>query len=416
MMQQQDKRDVIISGAGMVGLALAIAAHKAGLSVTLIEQGKAVIAVDEADVFSPRVSALNLASEHLLRNLGAWDLIPTHRKTPYRDMRVWDGLGQGEIHFDANSVQKPHLGHIVENNFICDALWQVAYAAPGIDILTEDSIQHWQQDGNLVHVETQQGAILQGSVLVGSEGKQSPVRKLANIDLWQWDYHHTAIVTTVRHTKPHQQCAHQVFLESGPLAFLPLTSGSAHVSSIVWSAKTEEADRLMTLDDTAFMAALSNRTEGRLGDMTQIDSRFAFPLTAQQAKTYRDGRVVIVGDAAHTIHPLAGLGVNLGFLDAAVLADVWQRAKQKKTDIGHEFTLRRFQRQRQAHNLAVGGLMEGLKRLFDTQMALPVILRNTGLKWVDQSALLKRPLVMGALGEAGVYLPPLCRSNPEQPL
>ena len=407
---QPKTHDIIISGGGMVGLALACAAEKIGLKVALIEQGSPVLADDTPDNFAPRVSAINLASECLLRNLGAWSAIPSQRKTAYREMQVWDGLGQGDIHFDAHSVQQRHLGHIIENRFICAALWAIVENSPNIDTYCEDSLLTWQQDNQSVSVTTEQGQTLHGLVLVGSEGKHSPVRQQAKIDLWQWDYQHTAIVTTVKHQFAHHQTAQQVFLESGPLAFLPLTCQDHHVSSIVWSAKTDVAHSLMRLSDADFRQALEQAFECRLGHVLHIDKRHSFALSAQQAKSYVDGRVVIVGDAAHTIHPLAGLGVNLGFLDAACLADVWQQALKHQHDIGGAFVLRRYQRLRQAHNLAVGGLMEGLKRLFDTQSVVPVLLRNAGLSMVNGSELLKRPLIMGALGQTGVALPALCRS------
>ena len=385
--------DIIISGAGLVGLSLAAACAQAGLTVALIEQQPRVPFDADAEHFSPRVSAINLASQRMLSNLGVWQHLPAERLSAYDAMHVWDGLGQGQIDFDAHAIQQPQLGHIIENPALIEALWRRIDELDSIDLCLPDRISTWHQDDAGVKVETENGRVLVAQSLVASEGKHSPLRQEADIASWQWPYHHTAIVTTVRHELAHQRCAQQVFLPTGPLAFLPLRNAASpeHHSSIVWSVKSEQV------------------FEQRLGRVEQVSERTSFPLSAQQAKTYFNQRVVILGDSAHSIHPLAGLGANLGFLDAATLAETWQRARQQGMDLGQSFVLRRFQRQRQGHNLAVGGAMEGLKRLFDSQSALPVLLRNSGLRMLNASALAKRPLILGALGQIGPELPELCR-------
>jgi 2-octaprenylphenol hydroxylase len=402
--------DIIISGGGMVGLALAVAAAKAGIRVALVEKHLPTSPITDAGTFSPRVSALNHASERLLTHLGAWQRIPSVRKSVYSNMFVWDGLGQGSIEFDSQSVQQPHLGHIVENSFITDALWSCVYELSNIEVFTNDSVEHWQSFSDRVEAKTKQGELLIAELIVGAEGKHSPVRAQSNIDTWQWDYNHQAIVTTVRHEFAHQQTAQQVFHEKGPLAFLPLASETGeHFSSIVWSVSPNDAEEILASTDEQFIDMLGASFEHRLGDILSVDPRQSFPLTAQQAKKYIDSRMALIGDAAHTIHPLAGLGVNLGFLDAAALAESLTNARKSNLDIGHEFVLRRYQRNRQSHNLAVAGIMEGLKRIFDTQAPLPVIARNFGLNLLNSRSLVKRPLILGAMGDFGVPLPELCK-------
>jgi len=410
-MNTEFTHDIIISGGGMVGLSLAAACAKYGLRVALIEKNTPTGTDPNAKKYSPRVSAINHASERFLTNIGAWQHIPSNRMSAYSGMHVWDGLGQGAIDFNAHSVQQGHLGHIIENCFITDALWQTVNGDSNIDVVTSDTITNWHQDDKKVQIETEQGLSFCSQILVASEGKHSPIREATNIESWQWPYDHTAIVATVRHQKKHNKTAQQVFLDSGPLAFLPLESNNPEqqYSSIVWSVKSSQAQAILDMPDSDFLKALNSSFENRLGDLEKTDPRFSFPLSAQQAKTYFDNRVVILGDSAHTIHPLAGLGVNLGFLDAATLADSWQKASAKKTDLSHRFVLSGYQRQRQVHNLAVAGLMEGLKRLFDTQSAIPVLLRNTGLSIVNSNPILKRPFVLGALGDMGTALPDLCR-------
>ncbi|EAR08881.1 UbiH/UbiF/VisC/COQ6 family ubiquinone biosynthesis hydroxylase [Reinekea blandensis] len=416
-MTTHNTHDIIISGAGMVGLATAIGLARAGLRVALLEKNRFDETPSSPGHFSARVSAINHTSEHLLRNLGAWDGIAKDRRSAYRQMDVWDGLGTGDIQFNADDVQVDHLGHIIENRHIVMALLEVARTLPDIELLAEETITQWQQDDSGVTATTSLDQTLRASLLIGSEGKLSPVREQSDIDLWRWSYDHSAVVTTVRHERPHQATARQVFLENGPLAFLPLedTEHPQQTSSIVWSVLPGEAQRLLTLDNDEFCRELGTAFEHRLGAITHADPRFAFPLEAQQAKHYYDGRVVVLGDAAHTIHPLAGLGVNLGFLDAGALIDELVRAHEKQMDLGHAFVLRRYQRTRQSHNLAVAALMEGLKRGFTTQAALPVMLRNSGLSLLNRVHLLKRPLIQGALGNLGPAAPTLCRPLSDAP-
>jgi 2-octaprenylphenol hydroxylase len=410
-MNQTHSHDLIISGGGMVGLAFAVAAAQAGINVALIEKQPSPNIETNDTSYAPRVSALNHASERLLKALGAWDNIPQSRLSAYQNMNVWDGLGKGRIEFNAHSVSKAHLGHIIENRFITQALWERVFECSNIDIITGDSVNQWSQTDNRVNVETSKGRQLTAEVLVSCEGKHSLIRAQSNIETWHWDYGHTAIVTTVEHEKPHHNTANQVFTEHGPLAFLPLKSleASKNVSSIVWSVRVSEAEALLGLIDEAFKSKLNQAFEKHYGEIISVDARHSFPLTAQHAKSYRDNRVVVLGDAAHSIHPLAGLGVNIGFLDAAALVENLSKSKAEHIDLGHEHGLRRYQRQRQTHNLAVAGVMEGLKRLYDTQAPMPVIARNIGLEFINNSQLLKRPLVLGALGDFGTQLPDLCR-------
>ncbi|TXR54297.1 UbiH/UbiF/VisC/COQ6 family ubiquinone biosynthesis hydroxylase [Reinekea thalattae] len=406
--------DLVISGGGMVGLALAIAAAKLDLTVAVIEKNTAIEPSRELNGPTPynsRVSAINHSSEQLLKNLKVWQQIPHDRLSAYQQMHVWDRLGEGALTFHASDAHQTHLGHIIENQQLLSALTEIAQQHRLISLKYTTSIESWHQDAQQVRLTTDSGETLTCRQLIACEGKQSVLREQAGIASWRWNYHHSAVVCTVRHQQAHQQCARQVFLESGPLAFLPLPD--EHQSAIVWSTQPDQADALLAMSDEQFCQQLEYSFETQLGKVEAVSKRQLQPLSAQQAQLYFNNRLVIVGDSAHAIHPLAGLGVNLGFLDVAALAEQWQWAKGKSIDIADRRVMRRFQRQRQSHNLAVAGLMETIKRLFSNDSTAAVILRNRVLKRLNPLSTLKRPLIEGAMGLTGVTLPPLCQPNDE---
>ena len=393
--------DAIIIGGGMVGLSLAVAAARQGLSVAVVERGHPESDTPEPGRFAPRVSAISRHSQAWLQQLDAWRRIPNGRACAYTHMAVWDGLGNGRIEFDAAEVQADNLGHIVENRWLTQALWRQAEESRSLQLLAGRTVDHWQQDDFGVRVTLDDDQTVSAPVLAACDGRFSKVRDQAGFQTREWAYGQTALVTSIRHSRPHAFTARQVFLETGPLAFLPLTdeTGTEHWTSIVWSADTDRAEALRALDDADFLAELNRASEGCLGTIEAEDPRYCFPLGQMHARQYWQGRVVLLGDAAHAIHPLAGQGVNLGFLDAEALSDVWGQAHARGQSLGDAWTLRRFQRRRQTHNLAAMAAMEGFKRLFGTDHPVPVLLRNRGLNWVHRLPLAKRPLIRAAMGE-----------------
>lgn len=395
--------DAIIIGGGMVGLSLAVAASQQGLSVAIVERQEPEHDSPEPGRFAPRVSAISRHSRHWLDRLGAWRHIPAGRACAYDHMMVWDGQGNGEIAFDANDVQAESLGHIVENRWLTQSLWQAADTSRSIHPVVGRSMAHWEQDADAVRVELDDGEQLSTPVLAACDGRFSTVREQAGFQTREWAYGQTALVTSIRHSQPHASTARQVFLDTGPLAFLPLSdeTGTDHWTSIVWSADSDRAQALAAMEDDTFLAALNQASQGCLGTIEAADPRFSFPLGQMHAREYWRNRVVLLGDAAHAIHPLAGQGVNLGFQDAEALADVWGQARQQGLSLGDAWTLRRFQRRRQAHNLSAMAAMEGFKRLFGTDHPAPVLLRNRGLNWINRLPLAKRPLIQAAMGEFG---------------
>ncbi len=398
----QASHDLLIVGGGMVGLALAIDSARRGLSVLVVEQDLPDPETAIAGVYSPRVSAISRQSQDWLTGLGVWQHLPAGRACPYREMKVWDGQGQGRIGFHADEVQADDLGHIVENRWLVSALWHQAENTPGLTLVAGRTVQHWSQQTHQVLATLSDDSTVTASVLAACDGRFSKIRRDAGMATREWDYQQQAIVTTVRHQQPHRGVAHQVFLDTGPLAFLPLQdeTGDQQASSIVWSVDNKAVQALLDLPKADFLTALNRAFEHTLGELTDCDPRFSFPLQQMHSKAYIAPRLVLVGDAAHALHPLAGQGVNLGFQDAATLAAEWHRAHQRGEDPGSERTLRRYQRQRQGHNLAAMAAMEGFKRLFGSDHPLAVLSRNWGMSQLDRLPLAKRPLISTALGRA----------------
>lgn len=404
------RADLIIVGAGMVGSALALALQHSGLQILLLDGGPlSVKPFDQSAAFEPRVSALSAASQRILERLGAWDGIAARRTSPYGEMQVWDGSGTGQVHFSAASVHAEVLGHIVENRVVQDGLLDALYEAD-LGLLPGSRLEQLRRSGDDWLLTLTDGRELRAPLVIAADGANSAVRRLAGCATREWDYLHHAIVTSVRCSKPHQQTAWQRFTDDGPLAFLPLAKAddAEHWCSIVWSTTPAEAERLMVLDDAAFCHELGKAFEWRLGDVLESDPRHCIPLRQRHAKRYVEPGLALIGDAAHTIHPLAGQGVNLGFLDAAVLAEVLLHALERGENLADIKVLGRFERRRMPHNLAMMAAMEGFERLFQADPLPLRWLRNSGLNLVDGANEAKALFVRQALGLSG-DLPELAR-------
>ena len=405
--------DLIVVGAGMVGATLARALADTSLRIALLDAmplDQPLTARATESGYDPRVSALSAASENILANLDAWQRIDPHYRSAYRYMCVWDGAGTGEIQFDANALGENRLGHIVEN-------WRVQQAVLDSLAHTDVTLLGGQQVTGLVHepdgwtLQLASGELVQAPLVVAADGARSRLREMAGFAMREWDYLHHALVTTVRTEKPHAATAWQSFLDTGPLAFLPLNDrNDQHYCSIVWSLLPEEAQRIMALDQQAFIAELETAIEGRLGRVLHADPRHCIPLRQRHARRYVQPGLALIGDAAHSIHPLAGQGVNLGLLDVAELSAVIRAALQRGEDIASLAVLQRYERRRMGANLTMMAAMEGFERLFHAD-ALPLRwLRNTGMRWVDGMDRLKTGIVRRALGLEG-ELPELARAT-----
>lgn len=388
--------DIIIVGAGMVGATLAcgLAEEAEQLSIALIDANEPKFNW-EHDSYDMRVSAITRASQKLFKDVGAWEYIVEQRISPYHDMFVWDAAGKGELHFDSADMGESDLGHIIENRVILKALHQRIKEHPQIELLCPVKLEkiEFNQDQNIVTLENK--TKLSANLVVAADGSRSWVRQQADIAVKGWDFDQAALVTTVKTEQYHQDTAWQRFLPSGPLAFLPLTGG---YSSIVWSTSPEEAKRLTEISEEEFAGEIEQAFASKLGKITSVAARAVFPLRLFETLNYVKPRLALVGDAAHTIHPLAGQGVNLGLADVASLMDVIVEALNDKKDIGDLKVLRRYERWRRSENRAMIIAMDGLKRLFGSELSAVKGLRSLGLDITNKITPLKNIIMQQAMG------------------
>ena len=404
-----DKFDIVVVGAGMVGSLFTAALRDSGLRIALID-GQPPQKPAVSGPFEPRVSALTRASERMLHNLGVLEKLQDTRLCRFTDMDVWDADGTGHIHFRARELGEPHLGILLENRLLQWALTETASAADSVEFICPERLQSLERLPNCWQLTLAGGRVLHAALVVGADGAMSAVRTQAGLTLREHDYAQQAIVTTVRSEQPHQFTAWQRFLPSGPLAFLPLLTqeGDAHSCSIVWTLDNAEAEKILALDDVAFCAELGRAFEHRLGAVLGADRRFAFPLRARHARDYVQEGLALIGDAAHTIHPLAGQGVNLGFMDAAVLAEELLKALKNGLPVDEYATLRRYSRRRRGHNTLLLHTMTGFQKLFGADDLRLRLLRNVGLNVFDKLGTVKNQVRRAARGLGG-ELPGLAR-------
>ncbi|MCI0509944.1 MULTISPECIES: UbiH/UbiF/VisC/COQ6 family ubiquinone biosynthesis hydroxylase [Chromohalobacter] len=410
-MDETTQDEVIVVGGGMVGAALAALLGEAGISVTVLDARPAPLASDEVGrgLPAPRVSALTPVSQRLLTHLGAWSWMAERRVSPYQGMRVWDGEGSGEIAFEAVDIGLRELGHIVENDIVLAGLETRLAALPSVTQRYGARVSGIAREDETQTLTLDDGSRWTAPLVVAADGARSPLRRLAGIEVREHDTGHVALVTTLRCEQAHGGVARQVFLPDGPLAFLPLrVDEDDHHCSIVWSTRPEHAEKLLALSPEAFAQALGDAMEGRLGKLDVLDKVHHFPLTQRHARDYTAPGLALIGDAAHSIHPLAGQGVNLGFLDAAVLAEEIIHARQRGVALGDARTLARYARRRRGDNAAMLALMDGFRLLFGARHPALRLIRNVGLSSTDKLMPLKRIMIRQAAGERG-ELPAVCR-------
>jgi len=385
--------DIAIAGGGMVGAACALALVRRGFAVALLEAREPATwnAGDPEDL---RVIALAPSSARLLDELGVWRTIEASRVSPYRHMRVWDGASGAELAFDAARDGRAQLGWIVENKLVARTLWD-ALGAAGVRRVCPSHVASFAQRDDRITLELDEGEMLSAALLVIADGAGSALREQAGIAVRGRDYHQRAVVAHVATERAHEATAWQRFTDEGPIALLPLADGR---SSIVWSLPEARAREVLALDDGAFCEAAGIASDFRLGRVTSTTSRASFPLRLQIAERFAAGRCVLVGDAAHAVHPLAGQGANLGLRDVAELASVLGEARDAGRDFAASHVLQRYARRRRSEGTLDARALDAIERMFAWQAPTWTAMRGFGMRAVDAIEPLKRRLSAHAAG------------------
>ncbi len=395
--------EVVVVGAGAVGATLALALAERGREVAVLD-ARAGPTEPPGAAYADFVLSLNLASSHILDRIDVWSEIAARRVSPYIAMALWDARGGGQTRFDSAEIGEPVLGHFVENRLLEASLHAALVAHPRIDLRWSAEVAALERAGDARRVSLADGASLDAALVVGADGARSRIREGAGIEQRVHDYGQKAIVCNFATERHHGAVARQRFLPGGPVAMLPLADGRC---ALAWFRPPEEADELLALDDAAFCARLTTATEGALGAVEAADPRFAAPIVRRHALQYVAERVALVGDAAHTIHPLAGQGLNLGLLDAAALAETVGATG----DPGEAVRLRRFARWRRGHNVAVMSAMDGFHLGFAFGGAVQAGLRSLGMQLAARAGPVKQAFIRRGSGLVG-DLPAMARPLP----
>lgn len=403
-MSQNLDVDIAIIGGGIAGASLALALKEGGFSVAIIDRGslqpKMPDLSESIESFDARVFALNLASWDWFASIGV-DLNCLERFQPFGQLFVSDAASLGQLEMKASDVGETSMGAIIEHRVLLYAIYQLLQTSNVlcIDGVAIENLRLSDTIGKPSIISLADETAITANLVVGADGAESFVRNRANFSTREWDYGHRAIVCTVACEKSHQQTAWQTFMPDGPLAFLPLpTIDNQHAVSIVWSIQEQKACELLKLSDEAFLSELMSVSENWLGELTALTKRFSFPLRQRHAKDYFQSGVVLVADAAHTIHPLAGQGMNLGLQDVKILTEELINAKQARESLDDPKVLSRYQRRRKLDNLSMMAAVEGFKRLFEMQALSMGLVRHLGMVGFNAISPLKKKVIKLASG------------------
>ncbi|MBP7370612.1 MAG: FAD-dependent oxidoreductase [Arenimonas sp.] len=388
-----NRYDVVIIGAGVVGLSCALVCARQGLTVAIVEAN--TLPAWQADQADLRVYALALDNQKLFEQLDVWSEIKAKRINPYHTMTVFDEVNDQPLQFTASELGRQTLGYIVEHNVLVESLWHQALLQKNITLLCPDKIQGLTNDEKDVEIHLFSGRVLSAKILIGADGARSKVRELVGIESNVHDYHQKGLVAFIKTELPHQHTAWQRFLSTGPLAFLPFTD---KVCSIVWTLPNERAEQLLQIDAESFCQALDTAFVRTLGKVELISERAVFPLKRQLAKTMMQGRTLLIGDAAHSVHPLAGQGVNLGLRDVTELQKFFNHAHAQQSDLLALNNLQRWARQRYSDNAMAAYVFENINRVFSNDQFAMGLIRGHMLGFGNRLTPFKNAMARYAAG------------------
>lgn len=384
---QKKRFDIVVVGGGMIGAATALGLAKQGKKVAVVE-GVAPTPFDIAQPSDLRVSAISMASVQLLENLGAWSEIENMRISPYRRLETWE-YEECRTRFHAESLNMDQLGYIVENRLLQLGLWQQFSKYEKLHCFCPDSLVSVNLHSQQHQLLLQSGQELEAKLIVGADGANSKVRDLAGIGVTAWDYRQDCMLINVETEKPQQDITWQRFTPTGPRSFLPL---NGHQGSLVWYDTPKRIRQLIAMKNDALRREIISHFPKELGDINVLQAG-SFPLTRRHAQQYQKNRCVLVGDSAHTINPLAGQGVNLGFKDVKALLEVLDIKEWHL-----ESNLSQYERKRRADNLLMQSAMDLFYKTFSNNIMPIKFVRNAVLKCADNGGPIKRKMLKYALG------------------
>ena len=390
------KYEIIIVGGGVAGASLALLLGQAGMRICLLDKGSPS-RMRSTDFFKGKTASLNLASIDLFKKMGIWERLDKHSKE-FTNIEVWDSEGSSAITFNAKDISESKLGKVAHNNNILSSIFELLNKLPNIDLQENESVLSINNAKELIEIKTESGLNLTANLVVGSDGSMSSIRSLSSIPIRTWSYEQTAIVSLLESEIPINKTAYQIFTNTGPIALLPVTVEGEDLTSLIWSADKVYADKLLSLEISEFLEELRLKTEAKLGHFKVREPISSFPLHQLHAKKYFSERTVLVGDSAHTIHPLAGQGLNLGLSDAIDLSERILLLRREGKDIADEKMLNAYSDSREKVNLRMAALMEVFKRGFGSKNPWVKLGRNIAFSFTNETKFLKKKFIREAAG------------------
>ena len=385
---------VTIVGGGVAGALLALYLGKARVNTCLIDKGKPSLKL--ANPFVGRTTSLNLSSINSLREAGIWETIEKNSQQ-FEEIYVWDAEGSSSVQFNAAEISRKDLGVIVHNNIILEAIFNELEKIPEIRLIEDDSLMDIKHDPHKVEISTHAGLNIMSELLIGADGSLSKVRDLSQIPIRTWSYQQQALVASVVTEKSLNKTAFQIFTDTGPIALLPLAQGS-NEASLIWSTDEEYGQKILKLERNLLMQELRLKTEDRFGEIICKEDIDSFPLHQLHAKKFYKGRSILVGDSAHTIHPLAGQGLNLGIADVKELSELLTSANRYGRALYDKEILRSYSKKREPESYKMIALMEAFKRGFGSENIWIKLGRSFAFDFANNTKALKQRLIKEAAG------------------